>query len=258
MNSKLVLLTGVAAILIGCEGGDRKVSDFGTTNSPGTATIAGSGLVGETLTSSLSDPDGVQQGTVAYQWYANGVAIAGADQSSYTLTVDEGREAVTVGIQYTDNRNLTSTAVSNAITVRPLNSDPTLEITVPAAGLVKGQTITAALNDNNGFGTVAYQWIGSVTGPFAGATGISLVLADDQVGEDISVSATYTDNDGYDEDLTSNPVGPVQDAPPEGSVALSGAIVVGATLTATIVDGNGFGAVPSINYVWTDQNGVFW
>ena len=39
MNSKLILLTGVAALLIGCEGGDRKVSDFGTTNSPGTETV---------------------------------------------------------------------------------------------------------------------------------------------------------------------------------------------------------------------------
>jgi len=256
MNSKLILLTGVAAILIGCEGGDRKVSDFGTTNSPGAATISGTGLVGETLTSSVSDPDGVQQGTVAYQWYGDGVAIGGADQSSYTLTADEGREAVTVGIQYTDDRNVTSTAVSNAITVRPLNAVPTLAIDVPAAGLIKGQTITALLSDDNGFGTVAYQWIGSVSGPFAGATDFSLTLADEQVGQDISVSATYTDDDGYDEDLASTPVGPVQDAPPEGSVALSGEIVVGATLTATIVDGNGFGAVPSINYVWTDGNGV--
>ncbi|MDJ0711949.1 MAG: hypothetical protein QNJ14_16290 [Woeseiaceae bacterium] len=256
MNSKLILCTGVAAILIGCEGGDREISDFGTTNSPGTATISGTGLVGETLTSSVSDPDGVQQGTVAYQWYGDGVAIAGADQSSYTLTADEGREAVTVGIQYTDDRNLTSTAVSNAITVRPLNSAPTLAINVPAAGLIKGQTVTAVLSDDNGFGTVAYQWSGSVSGPFAGATGFSLTLADEQVGQNISVSATYTDDDGYDEDLAAGPVGPVQDAPPEGSVAISGEIVVGSTLTATIVDGNGFGAVPSINYVWTDENGV--
>ena len=256
MYSKLILLTVVTATLIGCKGGEREVSDFGTTNSPGIATISGVGLVGETLTATLADADGVQQNTVSYLWYGDNVAIAGADRSTYTLTANEGREAVTVKIQYTDDRNLTSTAVSNAITARPLNVAPALEIAVPAAGLIKGQTVTALLTDGNDFGAVDYQWIGSVTGPFAGATGFSLTLADDQVGENISVSATYTDNDGYDEALTSATVGPVEDAPPEGSVAISGDIEVGATLTATIVDGNGFGAVPSITYVWEDENGV--
>lgn len=257
MNLRLLFLVGVAATLIGCDGGDRKVSDFGTTNSPGTATISGVGLVGETLTAELSDPDGIQQGTVAYLWYGDNRAIAGADRSTYTLTADEGRQAVTVKIQYTDDRNLTSTAVSNAITVRPLNgAPPTLEIAVPAAGLIKGQTLSAMLTDDNGFSVVAYQWIGSVTGPIVDATGISLTLTDAQVGENISVTAVYTDNDGYDEDVTSNTVGPIEDAPPEGSVTISGDITVGSTLTATVFDGDGFGAMPSITYVWEDEDGV--
>jgi len=257
MYLKLLFLAGVAATLVGCTGGDKEISDFGTTNSPGTATVSGVGLVGETLTVVLSDPDGVQQNTVSYQWYGDNSAIAGADRSAYTLTADEGREAVSVRIQYTDDRNLTSTAVSNSIIARPLNgAPPTLEISVPAAGLIKGQTLTAALTDDNGFGAVDYQWIGSVAGPIAGATGISLTLTDAQVGENISVSATYTDNDGYDEALTSAIVGPIEDAPPEGSVALSGVIEVDETLTATVVDGNGFGAMPALNYVWEDENGV--
>jgi len=256
MYLKLILLAGVAATLIGCEGGDREVSDFGTTNSPGSATVSGVGLVGEILTAVLSDSDGVQQNTVSYQWYGDGSAIAGADRSTYTLTADEGREAVSVRIQYTDDRNLTSTAVSNSITVRPDNVAPTLEIGVPAAGLIKGQTLSAVLADGNGFGVVNYQWTGSVTGPFAGATDVSLTLTDDQVGQNISVTAVYTDDDGYDEDLTSAEVGPIEDAPPEGSVTLSGVITVGTTLTATVFDGNGFGALPLINYVWEDENGV--
>ena len=257
MNLKQVLLVGVAATLIGCDGGDPKVSDFGTNNSPGSATISGNGLVGETLTAVLSDPDGVQQNTVSYLWYGNNVAIAGADRSTYTLTADEGRKAVTVKIQYTDDKNQTSTAVSNPITARPLNAGTeTLEIAVPAAGLIKGQVLSAVLTDDNGFGAVDYQWIGSVTGPIPDATGFSLTLTDDQVGENISLTAVYTDNDGYDEELTSAAVGPVEDAPPEGSVAISGVIQVGDTLTVSVVDGDGFGAVPSITYVWEDENGV--
>lgn len=256
MFLRLLFLAGVAATLIGCDGGDNDVSDFGTNNSPGTATLSGEGLVGETLTVVLSDPDGVQRNTLAYQWVGDGVVIAGADRSSYTLTEDEGRQAVSVRIQYTDDKNLTSTAVSNSITARPLNTAPTLEIDVPAAGTVKGQTLTAALVDDNDFGIVNYQWIGSVTGPILDATNVSLILTDDEVGQNISVSAMYTDNDGYDEDLTSAEVGPVEDSPPEGSVTITGVIIVGETLTATVFDGNGFGAAPSINWVWADEDGV--
>ena len=256
MYLRLLFLAGVAATLIGCDGGNREVSDFGTTNSPGSATISGVGLVGETLTATLSDPDGVQQNTVAYQWNGDGSPISGATSSTYTLTAAEGRQAVNVNIQYTDDRNLTSTAASNSITVRPDNVAPTLEIGVPAAGLIKGQTLSAVLDDGNGFGVVNYQWTGSVTGPIAGATDFRLILTDGQVGENISVSAVYTDDDGYDEDLTSAEVGPIEDAPPEGSVTISGEITVGTTLTATVFDGNGFGALPSINYVWEDENGV--
>ena len=256
MNIKLIVLAGIVAALVGCTGGDRKVSDFGNSNTPGTATISGTGLVGETLTASLSDPDGIQQNTVAYQWNGDGLPIAGATASSYTLTADEGRQAVTVSIRYTDDRDLNTTAVSNAITVRPLNSAPTLVIDVPAAGLIKGQTLTALLTDDNDFTDVNYQWIGSVSGPIVDATEISLILTDDHVGQNISVNAVYTDDDGYDEDVTSEAVGPIEDAPPEGSISLTGVIAVGETLTATVVDGNGFGAAPSIAYVWEDENGV--
>ena len=256
MFLRLLFLAGVAATLIGCDGGDNDVSDFGTNNSPGSATLSGEGLVGETLTVVLSDPDGVQRNSLAYQWVGDGAVIAGADRSSYTLTEDEGRQAVSVRIQYTDDKNLTSTAVSNSITVRPLNTAPTLEIDVPAAGTVKGQTLTAVLVDDNDFGVVNWQWIGSVTGPILDATNVSLILTDDHVGQNISVSAMYTDNDGYDEDLTSAEVGPVEDSPPEGNVTITGDIIVGETLTATVFDGNGFGAAPSINWVWEDENGV--
>ena len=256
MYLRLLFLAGVAATLIGCSGGDREVSDFGTTNSPGNASLSGVGLVGETLTVVLSDPDGVQRNTISYQWVADGIVIAGADRSTYTLTEDEGRAAVSVRVQYTDDRNLTSTAVSNSITVRPLNTAPTLEIDVPAAGTLKGQTLTAVLVDDNDFGVVNYQWIGSVTGPILDATNVSLILTDDHVGQNISVSAMYTDNDGYDEDLTSAEVGPIEDSPPEGNVTITGVIIVGETLTATVFDGNGFGAAPSINWVWEDEDGV--
>ncbi|MBT8101776.1 MAG: hypothetical protein KJO95_02340, partial [Gammaproteobacteria bacterium] len=212
MDLRLLLLAGLAAMLIGCEGGDREVSDFGTNNSPGTATVSGVGLVGETLTADFTDPDGVDFATVAYQWYGDGAAIAGANGDTYMLTAAEGRQAVSVRVQYTDGKGLNSTAVSNSITVTALNSSPTLVIDVPPGGTTVGEVLTAVLTDDNGFGVVNYQWIGSVTGPLAGETAVTLTLTDDHIGENISVNAVYTDDDGYDEDLTSAEVGPV--APP--------------------------------------------
>uniref|UniRef100_UPI0006609071 hypothetical protein n=1 Tax=Cardiobacterium hominis TaxID=2718 RepID=UPI0006609071 len=54
-------------------------------NHEGTVTIAGDAKVGETLTATVNDDDGVPA-NVQYQWLANGVAIAGATGSSYQLT----------------------------------------------------------------------------------------------------------------------------------------------------------------------------
>ena len=187
---------------------------------------------------------------------ADGSVIAGAGGSTYTLTAAEGRADVAVKIQYTDRRDITSTATSNTITVRALNSTPSLSIEVPPEGTIVGQVLTAALVDANGFGAVTYQWSGSVSGDLAGATDVTLTLIDDYVGEQLTVTATYTDDDGYDEQLTSAAVGPVSPPSAAGSVALSGVIEVGATLTATVVDGNGFTTPAAINYVWEDENGV--
>ena len=51
------------------------------TNHEGTVTITGEAKVGETLTATVNDDDGVPA-NVTYQWLANGVAIAGATGSS--------------------------------------------------------------------------------------------------------------------------------------------------------------------------------
>ena len=61
----------------------------------GQPVIGGTAQVGETLTadtSGISDDDGLDNATFAYQWAADGVDISGATGSSYTLVeADEGR-----------------------------------------------------------------------------------------------------------------------------------------------------------------------
>jgi len=73
-------------------------------NSPvGRPVIDGSPVQGELLTADtdgISDIDGL--GVFSYQWYADGEAIAGATEGSYTLSALERFKVVTVSVGYTD------------------------------------------------------------------------------------------------------------------------------------------------------------
>ncbi len=101
MIKKTLLYSSLLAVLVGC-GSDRD-KDNGAANSDGAASISGQALVGETLTASITDENGVRAGTDTYQWFASGTQIAGADASTYTLTADEDGDQITVVIRYTDN-----------------------------------------------------------------------------------------------------------------------------------------------------------
>ncbi|WP_048716426.1 VCBS domain-containing protein, partial [Cardiobacterium hominis] len=72
------------------------------TNHEGTVSITGEAKVGETLTATVNDDDGVPA-NVTYQWLANGVAIAGATGSSYQLTANDAGKTISVRATYTDN-----------------------------------------------------------------------------------------------------------------------------------------------------------
>lgn len=97
----------------------------------GTVTIGGSAVVGQTLTAgnTLADEDGL--GAIAYQWSADGVAIAGANGTSLTLTQAEVGKAIAVIASYTD---LWGTAES-------VSSPATAPVTAPA---VAGLTLTGS------------------------------------------------------------------------------------------------------------------
>ena len=77
-------------------------------NTPATGlpTITGTVQVGETLTvetSSISDPDGMDNVTFTYQWTAGGTDIEGATGSSYTIAeADEGL-IIQVRVSFTDD-----------------------------------------------------------------------------------------------------------------------------------------------------------
>ena len=97
-------------------------------NSPatGTPTISGTTQVGETLTadtSGIADEDGLDNAAYTYQWLADGAAISGATDDTYTLADAAEDKAISVAVSFSDDRGneetLTS-AASAAVAAAPL------------------------------------------------------------------------------------------------------------------------------------------
>ena len=76
------------------------------TPATGAPTISGTAQVGETLTANttdISDHDGLDNATFAYQWLADDAEINGATAFTYTLVADEEGKAIKVRATFTDD-----------------------------------------------------------------------------------------------------------------------------------------------------------
>ena len=103
-------------------------------NTPATGlpTITGTVQVGETLTAGatgISDDDGLDNATFAYQWLADDAEINGATASTYTLVAADAGKAIKVRVSFTDDagndEQLTSAAtgaVAAAVVKPPLTA----------------------------------------------------------------------------------------------------------------------------------------
>ena len=222
-------------------------------NSPvtGAPTISGTVQAGETLTadtSGITDEDGLTNATFSYQWLADDADIQDATASTYTLTDDEVGKVIKVKVTFTDNadndESLTSgtTAAVIARPNSPATGAPAISGTVQA-----GETLTAdtsGITDEDGLTNVSfsYQWLAD-DADIGGETASTYAVSDDAVGKAISVRATFTDNAGNEESLTSEataevearPDSPDTDAPPSDT-GTTVEITVGDTVAADIAE----------------------
>ena len=147
----ILTLSALSLGLAGCGGDD------GATNQPGALSLSGTAKEGETLTASVSDPDGIDQNTVVFTWFADGTPIADATDASYTLTVSEAGTRIRVAVTYVDLGNTRegfTTKETEVVEALPVNFEGV--ITVSGSTTV-GQTLTADITDDNGLsGTVTY------------------------------------------------------------------------------------------------------
>ena len=240
-------------------------------NSPATGApaISGTAQVGETSTadtSGIADANGLTNVTFNYQWIrSDNVEIAGATNSTYTLTDADLGKAIKVKVSFTDDADNEETLTSQATGVvaakpnNPATGAPTIDGTAQV-----GETLTALTNgitDEDGLTNVSYryQWLADGT-DIEGATGSSYTLTSSEQGQAIQVRVDSTDDANNAETLTSVATVAVAAAannPATGVPTISGTVRVGEALTADtsgISDGDGLTNV-SYSHQWIRSDG---
>ena len=204
------------------------------TPATGAPTITGEAQVGETLTAStagIEDADGLSGATFAFQWVSvDGGAeadIAGATGGSYTLADSDAGAAIKVRASFSDDAGNSEELTSAApATVAPRPNSPATGAPAISGTAQAGETLTAStanIADADGLSgaAFAFQWARSADGAdtdIAGATGSSYVLDDADVGAAIKVRASFTDDAGNSEELTSAAPATVAPRPLDGGV----------------------------------------
>ena len=250
-----------------------EVEALPNTPATGQPTISGTVQVGETLTadtSGIGDADGLTNVFYSYQWVGNyGTAdtdIAGATNSTYTLTTDDEGNTIKIQVSFTDdggNTESLTSAPTGTVETRP-NSPATGQPTISGTVQV-GKTLTAdtsGISDTDGLSSVSYsyQWLADGSA-IAGATGSTYTLTDGEEGQTVSVRVSFTDDAGNEESLTSAPTGTVEaqpNSPATGAPEISGTVQVGETLTVSISgigDSDGLTNV-SYSYQWVANDGT--
>ena len=148
--------------------------------------------------------------------------------------------------------DLTSfSAVQVTVQLSSANDSPSGSVTISGTA-TQAQQLTAAntLADADGLGTISYQW-SRAGSAISGATSSTYTLVQADVGSAITVTASYTDDQGTAESVTSSATSAVANINdvPTGSLSISGVAQDNAELTAshTLVDPDGLGA---IDYQW--------
>ena len=226
-------------------------------NDPSSIAFAGTETEDQTLFSGITDNDGVP-GLVNYQWQRspNGstgwTSIPGATSANYTLGDDDVGQFVRVTANYTDNQGTAETPVSAASgPIANVNDAPSLTF---SGTETEDQTLSSNLIDDDGIpGPVTYQWERSPNGStgwtsIPGATSANYTLGDDDVGQFVRVTASYTDTHSNVETPVSGASGEIANVNDPSSISFSDTETEDQTLSSSIVDIDG---VPgSVSYQW--------
>ncbi len=211
---------------------------------PGTATITGDAQYGSTLTADTSGWDSdVESGiTLNYQWRRGSTAIAGATDTTYTLTADDIGANISVAITGTlddapEHTASVTSAPTAAVAELPITTSP---VTVTGSASV-GAELTATTGtwepgvavDPEQTIDLTYQWRRGSTN-IAGATSDTYTVSSADLGKKLSVRVTGTSVGYATTTVTSANTASVQKGVIEGDLAVDVAVdPYTLTLTAT-------------------------
>lgn len=202
MKIKSLIASSLILALSACD--DSDISPEVGNSIGSVAIISANAFVGTSLTASVSDGNGVEAANISYAWMAGGTAISGETSDSYLLIEADIGTTISVAATYTDNDGYNETTQSDAtdaIRFIPVNTDGSVAI---SGDSYVDRILTAEITDANGSGdtAIAYLWMadGAV---IADATDATYTLSAAELGYAITVNVIYTDNDEFEEELTS-------------------------------------------------------
>ena len=235
----------------GCDTKPVAAAQAANTPATGTPAISGAAQVGETLTADttgIADEDGLDSVAFSYQWQSDDADISGATDATYTLADSDEGKTITVQVSFTDdagNEETLTSAATAAVEAKP-NSPATGAPAITGTAQV-GEKLTADLSgiaDEDGLDNAvfSYQWQADGA-DISGATGDTYTLADSDEGKAVSVTVSFTDDAGNEEELTSAATDAVKpetqeaqaaNTPATGLPAITGIVRVGEKLTADL------------------------
>ena len=201
----------------------------------GAPTISGTTSQGETLsvnTNDVTDLNGINTSTNAYQWLRGGSEISGATASTYTLIEEDVGSTITVRYSFTDNQNNNETTTSSAtVTIANINDAligvPTISGTESKNSILSANVDDVTDADGINTSTKGYQWLRDEN-EISDATSSTYTLTGSDVGTKITVRYSFTDNHGANETVVSSSTGLINNA--NNAPAVSSTAITSATL----------------------------
>lgn len=227
----------------------------------GSVVITGTAMETQVLSvtdflSGLSDDDGLPATAPAettYQWKRSGTPITGATNATYTLVSDDVSHVMTAVISFPDNRGTTETVETEATAmVQPFNNQPTGSVIISGDTQNQTWTVSNDLADADGPASLAvsYQWYADGSA-ITGETASSFTPDQQYVDASIFVRASYTDDDGNDHQVDSDPVTVIDvDDSHTGGVTIGGTAEEDQTLSATHDLADPDGDIVIVGYQW--------
>ena len=170
------------------------------------------------------------------------VRLTPGSDATVTVSLSAAADCDAAGAVCTEDGRTLASGAGTAIPGPPPDSPATGAPTIGGAAEV-GQVLSAdvsSIDDDNGLDNAvfSYQWLRSDGDTnIQDATESTYTLVADDEGRTIKVKVSFTDDQGNEESLTSDPTGAVEpkpNSPATGAPTIDGTEQVGATLTADV------------------------